>query len=288
MSTTAAVKEFKPADYKSELKSIWCPGCGDFAVVSAMYRAFAQLKIPNENLALVSGIGCSSRLPGYVKAYGFNTIHGRALPIATGLKLARPELTVVLGSGDGDAFSIGAGHLPHAARRNIDMTLMVMDNNTYGLTKGQMSPTTPLNDKTASTLYGVIDTPIRPIPLLLTYGVTFVARAFSGDLNQLTEITTKAIQHKGFSVVQVLSPCVTFRGDDEYDRLKGITKQIPATHDTSDWAAAMKLATEPGENYLGIFYQNTRPAYDEMLTKQREIATKKQPAEISALIESFK
>jgi 2-oxoglutarate ferredoxin oxidoreductase subunit beta len=271
--TEAVLK--KANDYKSNLKSIWCPGCGDFGVVSAIYRSLAELQLPNENVAVVSGIGCSSRLPGYVKAYGFNTIHGRALPIASGLKLARPELTVIVASGDGDALSIGAGHLPHAVRRNIDMTLIIMDNNTYGLTKGQMSPTTPLKDKTASTMYGVIDTPVKPIPMLLTYGATFVARAFSGDLKATTDLLTKAIQHKGFSVIECLSPCPTFRGDTEFDRIKSTMKPMPENYDPTDYQAAIKLASEDNEMHMGIFYQSNKPSYHDYLGEVQKKASAK-------------
>lgn len=289
----AAVAEqktpLKPGDYKSDLKSIWCPGCGDFGVAAALYRAFAELQIPSENLAVVSGIGCSSRLPGYVNAYGFNTIHGRAIPIATGLKLSRPDLTVVVGSGDGDAFSIGAGHLPHVARRNVDITLIVMDNNTYGLTKGQMSPTTPINNKTASTLYGSIDQPVNPIPMALSYGAGFIARGFSGQLSELAHLLTRAIQHKGFSFVQVLSPCPTFRGDNEYDRIREIIKPIPESHDIHSWQDAMKLATETSESYLGVFYENEKnKSYGELIENQRTTATTKKVPDIAQILNKFK
>src|SRR5210317_577471 len=157
-------------DYQSELKPIWCPGCGDFGVVSAIYQAFASAQLKPHEIAFLSGIGCSSRIPGYTTAYGFNSVHGRSLPMAVGTKAANPELTVVAAGGDGDGFSIGGGHVAHAVRRNPDMTYVVMDNQIYGLTKGQASPTTSPGTVSVTTPYGISENPINPLLQVLAYG----------------------------------------------------------------------------------------------------------------------
>ena len=166
-----------PKDYKSDLKPIWCPGCGDFGVVQAIYRALAAVGRPPHEIAFVSGIGCSSRIPGYTTAYGFNTVHGRALPIAQGIKLANPDLLVLVAGGDGDGFSIGGGHVAHAVRRNIDLTYIVMDNQIYGLTKGQLSPTSPRGLRTSSSALGSLEDPVNPLLYVLAYGAASWPRA---------------------------------------------------------------------------------------------------------------
>jgi 2-oxoglutarate ferredoxin oxidoreductase subunit beta len=198
-------------DYKSEIKPIWCPGCGHFAVLNALTKAFAHLGLPREQVALVSGIGCSSRLPAYTDVYGFHGVHGRAAAAGAGLKVARPDLTVVVVGGDGDGFSIGGNHFLHACRRNVDFTYIVMDNEVYGMTKGQASPTTP-SDWTAGKLTpeGPAMPPFQPVTIALAAGASFVARGFCGDPNGLARIIVEAISHPGFAFVQALSPCPTF------------------------------------------------------------------------------
>lgn len=200
------------ADYKSNLKPVWCPGCGDYSVLSAITKALAALRLPREDVALISGIGCSSRIPAYTSVYGFHSVHGRALPVATGLKAARPDLTVLVAGGDGDGFSIGGNHFLHACRRNVDLTYIVMDNAVYGMTKGQASPTTE-DDWTGSKLTpdgpGVAE--FQPLEIALSAGANFIARGFSGKPNELTKLICEAVEHPGFSLVHVLSPCVTFR-----------------------------------------------------------------------------
>jgi len=171
MSTvTRPIGEYTAKDYKSELKPIWCPGCGDFGVVQAIYRALANVGRPPHEIAFVSGIGCSSRIPGYTTAYGFNSVHGRSLPIAQGIKLANPDLLVLVAGGDGDGFSIGGGHVAHAIRRNIDLTYIVMDNQIYGLTKGQLSPTSRRWLPTVSSAHGAMEGPVNPLMYVLGYG----------------------------------------------------------------------------------------------------------------------
>lgn len=242
----------KIADYKTDLKPIWCPGCGDFAVLAAIQQALVAQQIDPKDLAIVSGIGCSSRLPGFVQCYGLHTVHGRSIPAATGLKLARPDLTVLAVGGDGDYFSIGLGHLPHGVRRDVNITCIVMDNEIYGLTKGQTSPTSPNGHVTKSTPTGNEAQPLNPLALVLASGATFVARGFSSQPKQLAELIRLGMQHEGFAFIQAMSPCVTFY--DTYKLYKERVYQIPSDHDVTDREAAMRYALETDRMPLGIFY----------------------------------
>jgi 2-oxoglutarate/2-oxoacid ferredoxin oxidoreductase subunit beta len=251
----------KPADYRSDLKPIWCPGCGDFAVLAAIQQALAAMQIDPKDLAIVSGIGCSSRLPGFLDAYGLHTVHGRSLPAAIGLKLARPDLTVMAVGGDGDYFSIGLGHLPHAARRDLNMTVIVMDNEIYGLTKGQTSPTSPIGHVTKSTPYGNPAAPLHPLAIALASGASYIARGFSSQPKQLAELIKGGMQHEGFAFIHVMSPCVTFY--DTYKIYKEKVYTIPADHDAGDAGAAMRFAMESDRLPLGLIYRRApalRPA----------------------------
>ncbi|ABY34185.1 MAG TPA: 2-oxoacid:ferredoxin oxidoreductase subunit beta [Chloroflexus aurantiacus] len=244
---------YKPSDYRSDLKPIWCPGCGDFGVLAAIQQALAAAQINPKDLAVVSGIGCSSRLPGFLQTYGLHTVHGRALPAAIGLKIARPDLTVMAVGGDGDFFSIGLGHLPHAARRDLDMTVIVMDNAIYGLTKGQTSPTSPRGHVTKSTPYGQSAQPLHPLAIVLSSGASFVARGFSSQPKQLAELIKAGLEHRGFAFIHVLSPCVTFY--DTYKLYKELVYNLPDSHDPSDLDAAMRYAIESERLPLGIFFR---------------------------------
>ncbi len=261
-----------PNDYKSDVHPIWCPGCGDFGVLASFYKAVSELHIPKEQLVVVSGIGCSSRFPAFVDAYGFHGTHGRALPLATGVKMARPELVVVTVGGDGDAFSIGMGHIPHAVRRNVDITYIVMDNEIYGLTKGQASPTSPVGMERKASPYGTVEKPLNPLLLALSAGASWVARGFSSKPKELTDLIKQAITHKGFSLLQVYSPCVTFY--DTYDHFKQVTKPLPAEHNPRDLMSAMKYAMDDSTLYLGLYYQEERPTYDEAYAAKRATAAK--------------
>lgn len=253
---------YQAKDYKSDLKPIWCPGCGDFGVVQAIYRALSAIGRPPHEIAFVSGIGCSSRIPGYTTAYGFNSVHGRALPIAQGIKLAHPELLVLVAGGDGDGFSIGGGHVPHAVRRNADITYIVMDNQIYGLTKGQLSPTSPRGLKTVTSEYGSFENPVNPLLYVLAYGANFVAQGTPADMAGLADVVEAAIRFPGFSFVNVLSPCVTFGEDDQQVKQHRAMMQPLAKmgHDPADRLAAMGLAQKYGQElHTGIFYQNPTP-----------------------------
>lgn len=265
-------------DFKSTLKPIWCPGCGDYGVVTAIYRALAAIGRPPHDIAFISGIGCSSRIPGYTTAYGFNTVHGRALPVAQGIKMAKPELLVLCAGGDGDGFSIGGGHVPHAIRRNLDITYIVMDNHIYGLTKGQLSPTTKRGSVTPSSSYGSIEEPVNPLLYCLAYGAGFVAQGVPADLDGLTKMIEEAIRYPGFSFVNIQSPCVTF-GDpeDQVKTQKARMKSLSSLgHDSSDRLRAMDLAQSYiSELYTGVFYRNPNPpeTYDSYIRKRQQEQT---------------
>lgn len=244
----------KAKDLRSELEPVWCTGCGDFGVLKALTQALADLEVAPERLAVISGIGCSSRLPGYMKAYSFNTIHGRALPIATGLKLARPELTTVVVGGDGDGFSIGLGHLPHAVRRDVPLTYAVLDNGIYGLTKGQSSPTTDQESKRQRGLAGADERPLDPVLLVLASGAGFVARSHAGNMPHLRVMFREAISYPGFAFVHVLAGCVTYQPRGYADTLLSRSWLIPETHDPTDMSKAFDLVRGDGFA-LGIIHR---------------------------------
>jgi len=259
MDTSLATEPLTPRDYKSDIKPVWCPGCGDFSVLGSITTALAELQLAPENVAVVSGIGCSSRIPAYANCYGFHGVHGRSLALGTGLKVARPELTVLVASGDGDGFSIGGNHFLHACRRNIDVTYIVMDNRVYGMTKGQPSPTTePDWADSALAPSGTGLRPFHPLVIALASGANFVARAFSGDILGTAELITEAIRHEGFSFVEILSPCVTFRPDEREWRNMVHTASVEPTDDPS--RAARRIMTDDGFN-TGILYRGDRQAY---------------------------
>jgi len=243
-------------EYRSPVKPTWCPGCGDFGVLSAVYQAMAVLQLDPASTVVVSGIGCSSRLPFFVRSYGFQTAHGRVLPVATGIKMANPELTVIAVGGDGDGFSIGAGHLTHAVRRNPDITYIVMDNKVYGLTKGQTSPTSPVGFRTKSTPAGSADAPINPMAWVLASGVSFAARGFSGNPKQITDLVVQGVRHPGFAFVQVMSPCPTF--NNTFDTWREKVAALPADHDADNWLQALAQAHREDAIPLGVYYRSTR------------------------------
>ena len=262
-------------DFRSDLKPIWCPGCGDYGVVTALYRALVSIGRPAHEIAFISGIGCSSRIPGYTTAYGFNTVHGRALPVAQGIKMANPDLLVLVAGGDGDGFSIGGGHVPHAIRRNLDLTYIVMDNHIYGLTKGQLSPTTPRGAKTSSSTYGSMEDPVNPLLYVLGYGAGFVAQGVPADMDGLTKMIEEAIRYPGFAFVNIQSPCVTFGDPDDQMKVhKAKMRKLSAEgHDPSNRLRAMELAQDYGkELYTGVFYRNPNPppTYDSQIRERQQ------------------
>jgi 2-oxoglutarate/2-oxoacid ferredoxin oxidoreductase subunit beta len=247
-------------DLKGKVDPDWCPGCGDFGVLAAIQKALVELQIPNHDVVAISGIGCSSNLPGFINTYGMHTLHGRALAVATGLKLANHHLTVLVTGGDGDGFGIGGNHFVHTMRRNVDLLYIVMDNQIYGLTTGQTSPTSRVGMKTKSMPFGNIETPVNPISLALAAGATFVARGFSGDQKHLTDLIKQGIVHKGFSFLDVFSPCVTYNHDNTYQWLRPRVKKLEedSAFDSNDWTAAMEKSLLWGEEIpIGKFFQRT-------------------------------
>ncbi|MDF2556653.1 MAG: 2-oxoacid:ferredoxin oxidoreductase subunit beta [Bacillales bacterium] len=255
-------------DFRNDVKPNWCPGCGDFSVLSAIQRAVANSGIEPEQLAIISGIGCSGRISGYVNSYGFHSIHGRALPVAQGLKMANKELTVIASGGDGDGFAIGTGHTVHAIRRNIDVTYIVMDNHIYGLTKGQTSPRSDAGFVTKSTPKGSIEQSISAMEMALTVGATFVGQSFSSDLKGLTAIIEAGIAHKGFSLINVFSPCVTYNKINTYDWFKENLVKVEDIegYDSSNVNLAMKTLMKNRGLVTGLIYQNKeRPSYQELI-----------------------
>jgi 2-oxoglutarate ferredoxin oxidoreductase subunit beta len=279
------IEAYQAKDYKSALKPIWCPGCGDFGVVQAIYRALANVGRPPHEIAFVSGIGCSSRIPGYTTAYGFNSIHGRALPIAQGIKLANPDLLVLVAGGDGDGFSIGGGHVAHAIRRNVDVTYLVMDNQIYGLTKGQLSPTSPRGLKTASSTYGSMEDPVNPLLYVLGYGCRFVAQGTPADMTGLARVIEEGIRFPGFAFINVQSPCVTYGEVDQQLKFqKQRLEPLEAlAHDSTDRLRAMALAQAYGTRlYTGVFYRDPRPdpTYETLVReRQQELSDAALPRE---------
>lgn len=252
----------QPGDYKSDLKPIWCPGCGDYGVVTAITRALAAIGRPPHEIAFVSGIGCSSRIPGYTTAYGFNTVHGRSLPIAQGIKLANPGLLVLVASGDGDGFSIGGGHVAHVIRRNIDLTYIVMDNQIYGLTKGQLSPTSQRGRKTVTSSFGSLEDPVNPLLYVMGYGASFVAQGTPADMAGLAKVIEEGIRFPGFAFINVQSPCVTYGLEEQ--QLKAQKAQMQSLeslrYDPADRARATELARDYGRKlYTGVLYRNPNP-----------------------------
>lgn len=260
----------QPKDYKSDYKPIWCPGCGDYSVLTSITKALSVLGVARENAAVVSGIGCSSRIPAYTSLYGFHGVHGRALALATGLKIARPDLTVLVTGGDGDGFSIGGNHFLHACRRNVDLTYVVMDNQVYGMTKGQASPTTASEwEGSKLTPHGTGVSPFQPLAVALAAGANFIARGYAGDPNGVARLIVEGVQHPGFSFIQVLSQCVTYRAEQrEWRSLVRPAAKEP----TANAAQASRRILDDDGFTTGIFYLGNRPPYQPVTTVDRTLA----------------
>ena len=283
MSTPIA--ELTPQSYKTEEHPIWCPGCGDFGVLDSLYKSLAGLKIDPKDLAVISGIGCSGRTPGFVKSYGFHSLHGRVLPVCLGVKVANPALTVIGVGGDGDGLAIGGGHIPHAARRNLDLTYIILDNATYGLTKGQYSPTSPIGFQAGSTPYGNIEQPLNSIAMLIAYGATFIGQGYSGKPKELADLLCRAIQHKGFAFVNVISPCITFY--NTYKVIPPRLAEIPKEHDPSNKAKAFELALQTDKLMLGVYYQETRKTFEDGIGEIVTKAMAASPPKLEAIFSEF-
>ena len=270
------IKNSGKLNYRSKSLPTWCPGCGYFAMVDGLTVAFKQLNIPYEDIVVVSGIGCASRFPFFINSYGFHTLHGRALPIATGIKTANPKLNVVVVGGDGDGYAIGGAHMPHGARRNLDITYMLFDNGIYGLTKGQTSPTSAYGFKTGTTPTGNLDSPINPILTMLTHGASWIGQSYAGNPAHLQLMITQALEHKGFSYLHIISPCVTFdKTDKTYKNLNATVRELSSNHNPRDKMAAIKESLNDETPAIGIFYQEEKPTLDDNLNQLIENATKK-------------
>ena len=245
------------ADFQLNVKQNWCPGCGDFSVQAAIQRALGNLGRAPHEVVIVSGIGCSSRLPGYINAYGFHSIHGRSLPLAQGVKLANPALTVLACGGDGDGFAIGLGHTIHAMRRDLDITYIVMDNHVYGLTKGQVSPRSDRGFVTKTSPDGSAETPVSALELALSAGAGFVAQGFSKELNELASLIEAGIRHVGLSFINVFSPCVTFNKVNTYDWYSQRLQKVDdlTGYNRYDRMAAMQRVMETEGLITGLIYQ---------------------------------
>src|SRR6058998_1367150 len=267
MATVLEPKPITAADFKGKVDPDWCPGCGDFGVLSSLQKACAELGRRPHEILTVSGIGCSSNFPGYFNAYGMHTLHGRSLAVATGAKMANQELTVIVTGGDGDGYGIGGNHFTHTARRNVDLTYLVMNNQIYGLTTGQVSPTSVKGMKTKSTPHGSVENPINPVPMSIVGGATYVARAFSGKQKHMVDILKGAIQHKGFALVDAFSPCVTYNKDNTYQWFNPRVKILEDQgHDPTDLYKAIDKGYLWGDEIpIGLFWKRTNlPALEDL------------------------
>ena len=255
-----------PKDFATATPSWWCPGCGDYGVLSALKQALAELGEKPNNVAFVSGIGCSGKISGYLHSYAFHGVHGRALPVATAVKLANKDLTVIAAGGDGDGYAIGAGHFLHAVRRNPNITYIVMDNQTYGLTKGQSSPTSQTGYVTGTSPQGNPDAPINGLLVALAAGGTFLARGFSAQPKALVDLLKQAIAHEGFSIVEVMSPCVTYNKINTYAWFKENTYTVGSeeSYDSADRRQAFDVLSSDGKIPLGVLYRESRPTLEEL------------------------
>jgi 2-oxoglutarate/2-oxoacid ferredoxin oxidoreductase subunit beta len=286
--STPAASERTVEEYKSGVKPTWCPGCGDFGVLNAVYNALRAKGYAPENVVLVSGIGCSSRLPFFSNTYGFHTVHGRTMPIATGIKVANPQLKVLALGGDGDAFAIGGGHFIHAARRNLDVCYVIMDNAIYGLTKGQTSPTSMIGFVTKTTPNGTPDRPVNPLQLAMASGATFVARAFSGKPKELADLIVQGVDHRGFAIIDAYSPCPTFNKVNTFKYYRDEAVELPKDHDASNVMQAWARAQSTDPVYLGVLYRSEGEAsFEEHIAAAHTGSEADVPRVIDSILDSY-
>ena len=253
--------------FNTAAKPTWCPGCGNFGIQNAIKKALLSLNLQPHEVVISSGIGCSGKIPHWVNVYGFHGLHGRALPVATGLKLANHKLVVIAEGGDGDGYSEGMGHFIHACRRNVDMTYIVHNNGVYGLTTGQVSPTGDKGFASSTTPHGAIECPLQPLALAISAGANFVARGFSGDAERLSKLISEGLRHKGFSFIDVLQVCVSFNPSKSYkwyqERVGNLEDE---GHDPTDRAKALEVVfRDDGLLPIGVFYRGCEPAHEEGL-----------------------
>lgn len=252
-------------DYNARVAPTWCPGCGNFGILAAVKKALLELKIEPHNATIIGGVGCGSKLAYWVKAYGFNSLHGRQIPVAQAVKIVNPELEVIATIGDGESVGEGTNHLVHAARRNVDIVCVISNNQIYGLTTGQASPTSDKGFVTISSPYGTIEQPINITALAIAAGASFVARSFAGDIEHLTDMIVKASKHKGFAVVEVLQPCVTFNKKNTFDWDKEHTYKIDKKYKPNNKTKAFELALENKKLALGVLYVEKRDVFEKSI-----------------------
>ncbi len=270
------MKQMQENDYKGRVKPSWCPGCGNHAVIMALRKAMTSLNYQTHETAIVSGIGCSSRFPFFMSTYGFHSIHGRALPVAIGLKQARPDINVIALGGDGDGLSIGGNHFIHAGRKNPNITYIMLDNEIYALTKGQCSPTSRIGTITKCNPYAWTADRLNPVLMALSFNASYVARGYSGDVKQLEQLIIGGLEHKGFAFIHIISPCVQYNKVSSFEKIKEIVRNLPEEHDVQDRVNAMKYAFSSDGVYTGVFYKVQRPVYEQryedVISKAKEIA----------------
>jgi 2-oxoglutarate/2-oxoacid ferredoxin oxidoreductase subunit beta len=284
----------KLKDYRGDAPT-WCPGCGHYSVMAGIQKACLGMGLEPHEVAVISGIGCSGKVSEYMRAYGFHTLHGRSLPVAQAVKLANNDMHVIASGGDGDGFGIGAGHFTHAARRNVDFTYVVMDNQIYGLTKGQTSPTSAQGFVSNTSPEGSGEREVKPLELALGAGASFVAQAFSGDIKALTSLIQAGMEHRGFALVNVFSPCVTYNKVNTYDFFKENISQVSEwpDYDPTDKAQAYAKIVEHNGMVQGILYKEERPPYHTFLDGYPEkpvaaTSLENDPALLDQLLSSFK
>lgn len=274
-------------DLNTPAKNTWCPGCGNFGILAAFKQALVEMNVDPAQVVIVTGIGCHGKISNYLKVNSFQSIHGRVIPVATAIKLSNHDLNVVGFSGDGDGYAIGIAHLIHAAKRNIDITVLVHNNQVFGLTTGQTTPTSERGFKSKSTPFGNMEDPLNPLAISLVSGASFVARGFAGDPNHLKQLIIAGMKHKGFALIDVLQPCVTFYNTFQLYREKCYKLD---GHDSTNFKAALEKSYETEKIPIGIFYQVKKPLYRESIEQLSSgvLVKQKLQADISELINEFR
>ncbi len=276
--------------YESIDEATWCPGCGDFGILAGIKQALMQLELAPHEVMFFSGIGCGSKLPHYIKANGFDALHGRGVPVASGFHLANTDLRVIHVSGDGDSYGIGAGHLANAARRNVDILQIVENNQIYALTKGQYSPTSDKGFITTTTPEGSIEVAINPLALALSTGASFIARAFANDVKYLANLIARGIMHKGYALIDVLQPCVTYNhvNTKEWYRMRIYKVEDEKDYAPTDRDYAFRKAMEWGERIpVGVIYEIERPTYEDEVTVLKNGSLYRQPLHSDTMAADF-
>lgn len=283
----------KPSPFDNHKENTWCPGCGNFSILNSMKTVFEDMDLTPEDLLIVSGIGQAAKLPHFINANGFNGLHGRALPVAFGAHVANSKLKIVVNTGDGDALAEGGNHFIHAIRKNLDITHLIHDNQVYGLTKGQASPTTPIGQKTSLQIEGVRVDPMNPVTLAISLGCSFVARASAGDMVFLKQILRAAMDHKGYALIDILQPCITFNKVNTFQWFKDRAYPVPENYDPYDKVAAFAESLKWGDDGIpiGILYREDKPSYYERLTHIKTdhlAAVERKPTDIQPLLNQIR